>query len=197
MEDILFLKTYAAPAWNKAEILRYAGVKEPSEEIGALLDECMKELKRETPYKVVYRVYPVAFREDGVFVGPLFLSSQSLKKNLSGCSRAVLFAATVGLEIDRLIKRYTHTSSAKALLFQALGAERIESLCDVFEEDVARTVGETCPRFSPGYGDLPLAVQKDIFALLTPEKTIGLSLTESLLMAPSKSVTAFIGIKNK
>ena len=44
------------------------------------------------------------------------------------------------------------------------------------------------------YGDLPLEMQKDIFNVLDCSKRIGLTLNESLLMSPSKSVTAIIGI---
>lgn len=50
------------------------------------------------------------------------------------------------------------------------------------------------PRFSPGYGDLAIDAQKDIFALLDCERQIGLTLGDSLLMSPGKSVTAFAGI---
>lgn len=50
------------------------------------------------------------------------------------------------------------------------------------------------PRFSPGYGDLPLSAQREIFAVLDCGKRIGLMLNDSLLMSPSKSVTAFVGI---
>ena len=47
--------------------------------------------------------------------------------------------------------------------------------------------------FSPGYGDVPLDLQKDFSALLQMPQTCGISLTDTLLMVPSKSVTAFIG----
>ena len=50
------------------------------------------------------------------------------------------------------------------------------------------------PGFSPGYGDLPLDLQREIFAALDCPKRIGVSLNESLLMSPSKSVSAIIGL---
>ena len=53
------------------------------------------------------------------------------------------------------------------------------------------------PRYSPGYGDVPLSVQKDICRELDCAKTVGITLTESLLMIPEKSVTAVIGIRKK
>ena len=49
-------------------------------------------------------------------------------------------------------------------------------------------------RYSPGYGDLSLESQKQVFALLNPPKYIGVTLNDSLLMSPSKSVTGIIGI---
>ena len=49
-------------------------------------------------------------------------------------------------------------------------------------------------RYSPGFGDLSLENQKKVFALLNPQKYIGVTLNDSLLMSPSKSVTAIVGI---
>ena len=49
-------------------------------------------------------------------------------------------------------------------------------------------------RFSPGYGDWALEEQEKIFRLLHCAKTIGLTLTTGGIMAPTKSVTAVIGI---
>jgi 5-methyltetrahydrofolate--homocysteine methyltransferase len=58
------------------------------------------------------------------------------------------------------------------------------------------TLGESLrPRFSAGYGDLPLEYQKKIFDLLDPHTQIGLTLNDSYLMSPSKSVTALIGVE--
>ena len=52
------------------------------------------------------------------------------------------------------------------------------------------------PRFSPGYGDLSINLQRDIFSALEPTKMIGVSLDPDMFMTPSKSVTAIVGIKN-
>ena len=52
-------------------------------------------------------------------------------------------------------------------------------------------------RFSPGYGDLPLAMQQDVMEALDCGRTVGITLTDSLLMTPSKSVTAIIGMKER
>ena len=78
---------------------------------------------------------------------------------------------------------------------QAIGAERIEALCDCFEADVRGEYGSIRSRFSPGYGDLSLDFQNDLFRVLDCQRTIGLVLNESMLMSPSKSVTAIIGVE--
>lgn len=124
--------------------------------------------------------------------------SRDLQKNLKGCCRIILFGATVGLELDRLIARYGQAFSVQSPVLSAIGAERIESLCNAFNDEIDEIFREqgmyTRPRFSPGYGDLPINMQKDIFAALDCPRKIGLSLNESLLMSPSKSVTAIIGV---
>ena len=95
----------------------------------------------------------------------------------------MIFAATVSLEIARYIARYQRLSPVKALMAQAYGAERIESLCDAFCNEIQDEVmkeGYCCStRFSPGYGDLPLETQVDIFRLLDCSKQIGISLNQS------------------
>ena len=100
-------------------------------------------------------------------------------------------------EFDRLIKKYSISSPVRAVVFQAIGSERVESLCDVFCADVEKKIGKKCrPRFSPGYGDLPLEFQKTVFSCLEPSR-IGVSLSGELFMTPSKSVTAIIGIQKE
>ena len=178
---MVYTKTYEAPPVDRREILRYAGVRGDAPEIGALLEECLKETEGKLTYKVCYAEFPLSFFDQ--------VGSEGLKKHLDGCQSAVVFAATVGIGIDRLIARYGGVSPTKSLLFQAIGAERIEALCEIFNGEIGGS------RFSPGYGDLPLDFQKEIFKLLDCPKRIGLTLNDSMLMSPSKSVTAIIGVK--
>lgn len=195
MNSVIISKVYSEPPLCEKEILYYAGCREADTELLALLEECIGEAKDKLSYKVCYR--ELSLRREGDFcdLELLRVQSEGLAKNLFGCERVILFAATVGVGLDRLIARYSRLSPARALLFQAIGAERIEALCDVFCADVAREYGlRARPRFSPGYGDLSLDVQKDIFRLLDCERRIGLTLGDSLLMSPTKSVTAFVGL---
>ena len=100
------------------------------------------------------------------------------------------------MEIDRLILKNTVVSPTKSVIFDAVGSEQIEALCDTFCEYIKEEKNaEITPRFSAGYGDLPLLFQREIFKILGCEKNIGLTLNSSLIMSPNKSVTAIFGIK--
>ena len=193
---MIYTKNYPAPERNERECLRYADTtpQHISEEESALFESCWKEAEGKLTYKVCWGRFPVKKEENSLDFGFAKIHSKALMKNLEGCEEVIVFAATVGLELDRLIRRHTSLSPAKALFFQAIGAERIESLCDTFCEELKESGLQLRPRFSPGYGDLPLDLQKDLFRVLDCPRKIGLTLNESLLMSPSKSVTAIIGI---
>jgi len=201
MQDKIFIKTYEnIPSFDRAEILRYAGCKDSADEqIHALLNDCLNESAGVFSYRVSYRLFDVKRNTGGIALGELQTDSAALARRLAGCEKAVVFAATVGLGIDRFIERNAGVATAKAVLFQAIGAERIERLCDSFCEDLEREYGargyKVTSRFSPGYGDLPMTLQKTIFTQLDCARKIGLTLTDSLLMTPTKSVTAIVGLQ--
>ncbi|MBQ6937591.1 MAG: hypothetical protein IJN36_03660 [Clostridia bacterium] len=196
MNLTVLTKNYEKPPLCKKEILRYAMCREESEQVLSLLSSCIKEAEDRLCYKVCYCIVPVKIAENTCDFGAICVKSEKLAKNLSGCEKAVLFSATVGAHIDRLIDRYSRIMPSRSLMMQAIGTERIEALCDAFCEDIKReTKMSLCPRFSPGYGDLEIFVQREIFSLLDPPKRIGVCLNDSMLMSPSKSVTAFVGVK--
>ena len=191
-------RTLDLPPVNRKEVLRYAGTREETPEIAQLLDSALTEAEPALSGTVCWREFPLTWQDGMIDLGFTRIQSSALQRNLQGCDRIILFAATVGLGLDRLIARYSRVSPSRALMLQAIGAERIEALCDAFCEEIrqnAKATGlRTAPRFSPGYGDFPLAVQTEIFQVLDCSRKIGLTLNQSLLMSPSKSVTAVIGL---
>lgn len=190
MNSVL-IKSYNEPKFNMKEILRYIS---GDESLIPMVEECLEECQNELIYKVCYLYVPIKAGEGFVEFPFGNAKSCALAKNLSNCREAVIFGATVGIGLDRLIAKYGRISPAKGVIFQGIGAERIEALCDEFINDLEKEGLMFKPRFSPGYGDLPLEFQKDLFRVLDCPRKIGLSLTESLLMSPSKSVTAIAGI---
>ncbi len=195
--ETVYTLFFPEPRINKKEIMRYMAA-HGGDEICSLIDECLAEVRQTLQYKICYAVLPVKAEDEIVTLPCGQIKSRNLAKNLRGCDKAIIFAATIGVGIDRLISKYSRLSPTKALCFQAIGAERVEALCDEFCNKMKTEFGKNGekikPRFSPGYGDLPLETQKMIFSTLDCPKRIGVALGETLLMSPSKSVTAFVGI---
>ncbi len=197
MSEVVFKKSYSDLPFSETETLRYAACKQASSGTMELLQECLREAKGCVSFQICYRSFFVKTDGQTCDFGAFTLSSKNLSKQLEGCETAIVFAATVGVGIDRLIQKYSRISPSKALMFQAIGAERVEALCDRFCADIkAEYQKELRPRFSPGYGDLPITSQKELFAVLQCEKQIGLTLTSSFMMTPSKSVTAIVGLSD-
>ena len=180
---------FEEPPINEREILRYMSSRGGEDELRPLISECLDELHGRLSYKVCHVTLPIEIDGNKIKLPCGEIESHNLAKNLNGCEKAVIFAATIGVEIDRLIAKYSRLSPAKAFCCQAIGAERVEGLCDDFCESVNEKLGAggemLKPRFSPGYGDLPLETQKMIFSLLDCPKRIGVTLGDSLLMSPS------------
>ncbi len=200
MMTTVCVKSFPSPPLDLSEIRRYAGMRGEEAETEAILRSCLREAEDQLVYKVCYREFAVSKQGNELDLGFVRTASADLARNLEGCDSVLLFAATVGLGIDRLIARYAAVSPTRSLFFQAIGAERIESLCGAFVRYLStqKADGGTSlrPRFSPGYGDLPLQLQADIFAALDCPRKIGLFLNQSLLMSPTKSVTALVGLTN-
>ncbi len=198
MMEPICVKRYDTPEVDLREVLRYAACREVTDDMLELARQSVELAEGALRPQVCWRETDVCV-DGGTVVFPFArFSSQKLAQRLAGCGKAVIFAATVGLELDRLIARYGRLSPAKGLMLQALGSERIEALCDTFCAQLAENYAahglHAKLRYSPGYGDLPLEAQRELFRVLECEKRIGLYLNESLLMSPSKSVTAIVGL---
>ena len=171
------------------------GQASPSEE--SLANSAVEKASATLSPQVCYVICDVICGEDYVDLGFGRICSNSLKKLLENCGSAIVFAATSGAAADRLISTGKAMGVSTALAFDAAATAFTESLCDSFCEHITETLTPAealTMRFSPGYGDVPLDLQKDIFRILDCPKNIGLTLTDSLLMVPSKSVTAIMGI---
>lgn len=190
-------------AVKKQEIYRYLGygINRPDETVEMLVENVFSELVSVIRPKSCYRIYDCKVCGDSVYAGETEFKSKALSGNLVQCEKLVFLAATIGLEADKLMQKYEVVNMAKASIVQACGAACIETYCDLLQEKIKLEMQEKSgkafylrPRFSPGYGDFALETQKDIFNALDCTKRIGLTLTQSLLMYPTKSVTALIGL---
>lgn len=185
----------------KQEAVRYLGYGKNAvdEQTSALIDRAFSELESAANPKFVYRIFDLScVEEDLICFGNIEIKSKSLGRNLNGCRRVVLFGATLGIGVDQLMTRKAVTNMAETVVLQACAAALLEGYCDGCQEQIAEIVGKQGaflrPRFSPGYGDFPIDFQRELMQVLDCAKTIGLTMTESYMMTPVKSVTAVIGI---
>jgi len=154
-------------------------------------------LKENIPGRTAERAFGLHTRPDGVVIGGEAFVSRDLGRHLNGCERVILFAATLGAEADRRLKALGAQSVFSAAVFDACASAYIEQVCDEACQKLAQDFqaeGLTLTsRFSPGYGDLPLETQEVFLRLLPAGRRIGLTLSPSLMLIPTKSVTAVIG----
>lgn len=193
--SVIKTKKYSSFPYDFEEIKRYCRC---DNESLPLINECINLVNEKLDFCVVYRELELKISNNICDFEGVKINSKNLSDNLSGCDKAVVFCATIGIEFDMVLQKYIRLSPSKSLILQGIGAERVERLANVFNKEVSmRSPFGTKPRFSPGFGDFPLSFQKEIFSLLECEKKIGVTLNSSYLMTPSKSVTAIIGIKKQ
>ena len=186
----------------RTEAWRYLGYgkRQPETEVMKTVDDCLEMLLPQIEKRQVHRVYPLQLSEDGTIrIESMQVRSHALARNLKGCREVCLMAATIGFAPDRLAARESAAGRmSRAVIIQAVGSALIESWCDEVNENIRQEAAAgglyPRPRFSPGYGDFPLDAQQALFRVLHVSRQIGVTLTQHLLMLPSKSVTAVIGL---
>lgn len=184
------------------EVLRYVGYNKANitEEDRLLVRDEINRIRPSLGGKACYRRFKIEVMEGGIIRLPYGdIKSNDLTRNLKDCEEIFVFAATIGSAFDREIVKANHTSMARASILQAIGAaaveDVVESLVKELEQQVVTEGKHLRPRYSPGFGDYVLENQRGIFEILTPEKYTGITLMDTLIMAPEKSVTAIAGIE--
>jgi len=109
-----------------------------------------------------------------------------------------VFVATVGKGFDEWNRRINlKEDMLRAFFADSLGSVLAEACVKVMKDCLAHemtTIGlKISNSYSPGYCDWMLVEQRKLFAFF-PEHFCGVSLTESCLMLPIKSVSGIIGI---
>lgn len=182
------------------EAIRYLGYGKNTadERTRILIENAFSDLEKASGPKSICRVFAVKQTEDGIVkIENMEIASRSLFRNLKGCTKVVLFGATLGSGVDQLLRRTSLTDMSRAVIQQACAAALLEEYCDERQLEIGRDLEKEGlylrPRFSPGYGDFDIHYQEPVMRMLDCAKTIGLSMTDSYMMTPTKSVTAVIG----
>mgnify|MGYP002794708690 CR=1 FL=1 len=161
-----------------------------------LISECERKLRKVLECRYAAVRIPVFYPgKDKIDLGFGAFFSHSLYKNLSRCDEAFIFAVTLGYGADRLLGRLSAVSAAEYFITDALASAFAEAASEYTDKEIKGAL-KCRPRFSPGYGDFPLSLQPQLLSAVNAGKLLNIVLSKSLLMSPSKSVTAIMGICN-
>ena len=192
---------------EKSEVLRYLGYngQEIDNDLNSKINQCIKETKNEIDTKYVYQIYDikkdlnlntVQFENTN-----LILKSKDISELLRDCDKCVLMCATLGFNIEKNIRRYSYNNLTKGIIIDACATTSIEEVCDLVQDSildkVAKEEKSLTMRYSPGYGDLDISANRDILNVLDAHRKIGVTVTNTGIMIPRKSVVALIGITNE
>ena len=184
---------------NIDEALRYLGIPAPaSAGLREQAERVSQRLCSALRPRWVWRMFPLERTEAGFSLSgaDITLTGDTARTMLTQCHSAVLLACTLGAEFDALLRAEQARDMSGAAVLDALGSAYVEAGCDRAEQEISARLPDKflTDRFSPGYGDLPLALQPALCALLDTPRRLGVTVGESFLMNPCKSVTAIIGI---
>ena len=192
---------------DKSEVLRYLGHngQKIDNDLNFKINQCIKETKKGIDTKYVYQIYnikndlnlnTVQFENTN-----LILKSKDVSELLRNCDKCVLMCATLGFNIEKNIRRYSYNNLTKGIIIDACATTSIEEVCDLVQDsildDISKEGKSLTMRYSPGYGDLDISANRDILNVLDAHRKIGVTVTNTGIMIPRKSVVALIGITNK
>lgn len=202
------LESYSIQELNKREVLRYMGYRgqEYSPEIESLIQEEMGRCLSISQPRGLVQTFRVAgegttaeglpeVRLEGT---ALTLVGRSMQRHMRGAVGVGVLAVTLGMANERELKRLSLTDNLRQIVFDAASTTLVEAAADEADASIGRMAAEQGlypnHRFSPGYGDMPMSTQPVLLATLDAQRRLGITLTPTLLMTPTKSVTAVIGL---
>lgn len=181
---------------NENEILKYLNYRgqEYGADVRAQIRRCVEAVVKASAPRLVWKRLYV---RDGE-CDSLVLQGSDMRKLLEASEEIVLMGVTLGAAVERLLMRQEVVNMADAVIMDSCASTAVENVCDNFEADLREAVEREglflSDRFSPGYGDFPLDAQRQLCAELDTARRIGVSLSQSMLLVPRKSVTAVLGI---
>ena len=201
------LKSYQIDALDRKEVLRYLGYRgqEVTPELDARLDAAIASCLAIGRARASIAVYDVAGQEELPDGTPqvtladtaLTLVGTSMQRHMRGARKVGVLAVTIGMGVERELKRLSLTDHLGQVLFDAAATTMVERAADAAEATLvgmaAREGLYTNFRFSPGYGDMPMQTQHVLLDALDARR-LGITLSPTLLMTPTKSVTAVVGM---
>ena len=193
---------------DRAEMLRYLGYtgQKIDEDLARRIERVAREVEQTLEPHGVSQVFGVdthARTAAGAscvrLVGTVVeLTGDDIRRHLEGACAVALLAVTLGMESERRLRLLSSQAPLDATLYDAACSALIEEAAEhvdrAAKREAARANFVGNWRFSCGYGDLPLTAQQSLLDALNARRMLGITLTPSNLMIPSKSITALFGL---
>lgn len=170
--------------------------------VSELIEEVLAEAERSCNIKAEFALYSeIGFDRDtgAMIVGNIeFFPGKIISAQLRKAESVALFACTAGHLIGEKARQLLNEKDyLKGYVYDIAGSEIVEAAADLMQEKL-REIMETgglliTNRYSPGYCGWNVEEQHKLFSLI-PDNFCGITLTESALMVPIKSVSGVIGI---
>ena len=181
----------ARPRIDRAEMLRYLGYAGQTIEpdLARRIELVAEQTERDIAPRGVWQVFDLdadgaddrglpCIRLAGTAAR---LTGRDIFRHLRAARRCAVLACTL-----------------ESALFDAACSAYVEAAVDRMDAEVGRAAAEAGlarnRRFSCGYGDCPIEAQDGIVAALNAGRLLGLTVTPTHLLLPTKSVTALIGL---
>lgn len=168
-----------------SNVLQYLGYPSTTTPEQALLDtitQALAEVASLSSFRYIY----------AQFEEPLdFLKHPSYQSYLLGSNSYLLCATTLGIQIDKTLRRWQIKDMAYALIFDAAASAYLEHVANLYEQ--ALPFQKLGFRFCPGYGSTSLQDNLQIAQQLNADQ-IGITFLSSGLMVPSKSMIGILRI---
>ncbi len=127
-----------------------------------------------------------------------FLPSKTVTTQLKKSISVALFICTAGAEIsNHSVEVSNQDDTLLGYIYDVIGSVTVEKAMDKIQKSLETEFQKSglniSDRYSPGYCEWSVAEQQNLFSLL-PDNFCGVSLSDSSLMNPIKSLSGIIGI---
>jgi hypothetical protein len=175
---------------------------QPDQLILNLIDDVISQLEQRCKIRGGYRIlhaHKSPSKNNGLFLENTFFTMDKIVAGqLRKSEKAAVFVCTIGPQMENLVKELMAGGDPLlSYVVDVVASIVVENAADFLHEYISRQMIEhglkVTNRYSPGYCNWPVSEQQLLFSLL-PENFCGVTLSESSLMLPIKSISGVIGI---
>lgn len=164
------------------------------------VEEVIKNVTQLCNIKAGYNILDIESKgKDFIVVsGETFKVDKIIASQLKDSEKMAIFLCTIGEEMEKLAANLFSTGEAiEGHFVDTVASVAVEECADILHNYITFTVSKrgfnTTNRYSPGYCGWAVSEQQKLFSLLPPN-FCGVTLTDSSLMKPKKSISGIIGI---